>query len=188
MTYFLGGLYMESERLLLRKWEMNDAPALYSGLSNKEVASDFGLKTPFTIEDAQRYIEDAIKKNKDKYAVVLKATNSIIGGCGIHNKQGKISGSMWIAKEYQGNGFGTEACMILVRHCFDTYDVKEMDNGFLEGNIASQRMQEKIGGVLLDKYSTSETSNGERKLIKMLLTKDSFDSIDNKHGVNNDIS
>ena len=178
---------MESERLLLRKWEMTDASALYKGLSNKEVAYDFGLKTAFTYEDAQRYIEDAIKNNKDKYAVVLKETNTVIGGCGIHNKQGKISGSMWIAKEFQGQGFGTEACLILVRHCFDTYDVDEMDNGFLEGNIASQRMQEKIGGILLEENSASESAKGERKLIKMLLTKDSFENINN-NGVNNDIS
>lgn len=177
---------MESERLLLRKWELSDAEALFSGLSNKEVAYDFGIEYEYTIEDARRFIEDAIINNKEKYAVLLKKENKVIGGCGLHNKQGKISGSIWIAKEYQNNGYGTEACVLLVQHCFGIYDVNEMENGFLEGNIASKRMQEKIGGMVKDQQSTSEKKTSKRELIKMVLSKDSFIN-STESGCHNDI-
>ena len=168
---------MESERLLLRKWELEDAPTLAKKLNVKEIAYNLGTKYPYSEEDARSYIVDAIKHNKEKYAIILKETREIIGGCGLHlqNEKTSASGNMWITKDKQGRGFGTEAFKLLVAHCFSTQGVEKMDNVFFCRNIASQKMQEKIGSVVVEGEKLIIVGDEVRVKKTAVLTKENFE-------------
>lgn len=161
---------MISKRLQLRKWRMEDVPYLVKGLNHPDTALRYGTSYPYTEEMARKYIEDLKRYEKEKFAIVLMENNEIIGGCGLHNKNGQISGDLWIAHEYQNQGFGTEASIILVNYCFSKYDIAQMDNSFFEGNHASQKMQEKIGGRILEKIF----EEAEKTRVKTVITRERF--------------
>lgn len=159
-----------SEHLKLRKWQLTDIPQLVQGLNHSDMAIRYGTDYPYTDENARIYIEDAILNNKDKFAVILKEENLVIGGCGLHCVSGKISGNLWIANKYQHRGLGTEAAILLVKYCFEKYDINQMDNFFFKGNVASRRMQEKIGSHILEEVET----NMEKTRIKAVLKREDF--------------
>lgn len=71
---------MESERIILRKWEMKDTYVLVENLNDSKMAYDLGTEYPYTFEMACKYIRDAIKYNKEKYAIVYKKNMKVIGG------------------------------------------------------------------------------------------------------------
>lgn len=161
---------METKRLILRKWKESDIDQLTSGLNDPDIANRFGTKYPYTKEDARAYIHDALLHNKEKYAIVLKNNNRIIGGCGLHFKNGNVSESMWISTAYQNKGYGTEASIALVQYCFSKYDVLQLNSTIFETNIASQRMQEKIGGII----ELSINTKGAKKTVRSVLTRENF--------------
>lgn len=162
---------MESQRILLRKWSPGDYSSLAKNLNDKETAFGLGTKYPYSEQDAKCYIEDAISKNKEKYAIVFKENGEIIGGCGIHLFENRASTNIWIAKSYRHIGLGTEALRLLSSYCFSKYKVDRIENIFFSENLASQKMQEKIG-VVVQTQEEPTVVNGEPRIKKFgILTK-----------------
>lgn len=162
---------MESQRILLRKWSPGDYSLLAKNLNDKEIAFGLGTQYPYSEQDAKCYIEDAISKNKEKYAIVFKENGEIIGGCGIHLFENRASTNIWIAKSYQRIGLGTEALKLLSSYCFSKYEVDRIENVFFSENLASQKMQEKIG-VVVQMQEEPTVVNGEPRIKKFgILTK-----------------
>lgn len=162
---------MESQRILLRKWSPGDYSLLAKNLNDKEIAFGLGTQYPYSEQDAKCYIEDAISKNKEKYAIVFKENSEIIGGCGIHLFENRASTNIWIAKSYQRIGLGTEALKLLSSYCFSKYEVDRIENVFFSENLASQKMQEKIG-VVVQMQEEPTVVNGEPRIKKFgILTK-----------------
>lgn len=162
---------MESQRILLRKWSPGDYSLLAKNLNDKEIAFGLGTQYPYSEQDAKCYIEDAISKNKEKYAIVFKENGEIIGGCGIHLFENRASTNIWIAKSYQRIGLGTEALKLLSSYCFSKYEVDRIENVFFSENLASQKMQEK-SGVVVQMQEEPTVVNGEPRIKKFgILTK-----------------
>lgn len=162
---------MESQRILLRKWSPGDYSLLAKNLNDKEIAFGLGTQYPYSEQDAKCYIEDAISKNKEKYAIVFKENGEIIGGCGIHLFENRASTNIWIAKNYQRIGLGTEALKLLSSYCFSKYEVDQIENVFFSENLASQKVQEKIG-VVVQMQEEPTVVNGEPRIKKFgILTK-----------------
>lgn|GEM_PF-3561219 len=168
---------MEFERLILRRWVLDDVESLVSGLNNMNVARNFGTGYPYTSEDAKQYIKDAIFNKKEKFAIIKKDNNALIGGCGIHKKNGIVSTSLWIREDCQGLGYGTEAYRILVKYCFNTNDIMEITNNFFPDNIATKKMQEKVGAYFPlegSEYNEANIKPSIRKKRRGILTRQNF--------------
>ena len=73
---------IETERLILRPWKINDAEAICEGLNNFDVAKFLTVPFPYTIEDAKNFINTRIAnpntRQKSYFAIVIK--NSGKGG------------------------------------------------------------------------------------------------------------
>lgn len=87
MAYLAEGKrsVIETERLLLREFRLDDFDALYQILSDPETMQHY--PKPFDRERTKRWIEWNLE-NYQKYgfrlwAVTLKETNEFIGNCGI---------------------------------------------------------------------------------------------------------
>lgn len=69
--------------------------------------------------------------------------------------------SFWISPKFQGQGFGTEALRAVCVHGFKNFALRKFFAGFFDGNIASQKLLEKVGfrkvGILRKHY----LKNGE---------------------------
>jgi RimJ/RimL family protein N-acetyltransferase len=161
--YFVYGkgdivMVLETNRLILRDWNKKDIEDLAEGLNNIEVSKWLvQIPYPYTQEHAQKFIEYCINSADDKnrssydFAIELKADNKVIGGTSINriNRQhGTACGGIWVNAKYHGHGYGTEAWGKRIEFAFIDLNLRRLENGFLDGNQASFKMQEKFGYVI----------------------------------------
>jgi RimJ/RimL family protein N-acetyltransferase len=56
-----------------------------------------------------------------------------------------IASGSWLGREFQGQGFGTEARAAILALAFDGLGADAAESGYLEGNAVSARVSEKLG-------------------------------------------
>lgn len=146
---------IETGRLLLREFKLEDFDALFKILSDPETMQHY--PKPFDQERTKRWIEWNIE-NYEKYgfglwAVVLKETDEFIGDCGITMQI--IDGESLpeigyhINKKYWKKGFGSEAARAVRDWAFENTQFNCLYSYMKYTNIGS--------------YSTA-ISNGMTKL------------------------
>ncbi|MBQ9792737.1 MAG: GNAT family N-acetyltransferase [Clostridia bacterium] len=170
---------IETDRLLLREWKIEDAEDLLEGLCDFDVTKNLTIPYPYTKEHAINFINAHIKNTvKDcTFAIVLKETNKVIGGTSIEYYEdiNQYKGGIWFNKKYIGKGFGTEAWIARAKFAFEVLKVNELVNGFFEFNNASKHMQEKVGYKITGKKKNySPALKQEVVEITTLLTKEDF--------------
>jgi ribosomal-protein-alanine N-acetyltransferase len=149
-------LVLETRRLFLREWDIKDADDLVEGLNNIEVSKWLVLAPyPYTKANAIRFINFCIddakretERNSYEFAIELKEKSKVIGGVSINkinNQHGTASGGIWLNAKYHRNGYGSEAFAKRIEFAFISLDLRRLENGFLDGNTASSRMQERFG-------------------------------------------
>ena len=147
---------LETIRLVLRVWNENDVEDLVEGLNNIEVSKWLAfVPYPYTKNDAEKWIKFCVenaKKDMDRtsyeFAVELKSEKKVIGGITIDkiNKfHGTAGGGIWINAKYHGQGYGSEAFSKRIDFAFNELKLRRLENGFLDGNQSSFKMQEKFG-------------------------------------------
>ena len=74
-------IIIETERLILRQWNMNDIDDMVEGLNNINVTKWLvGAPFPYTAEDAKYFIQNTIDKDLYNFAIILKSKNKAISG------------------------------------------------------------------------------------------------------------
>ena len=152
-------MLLETNRLILRDWVMEDISDLVEGLNNNEVSKWLVMVPyPYTQKDAMFFIEYCIRtavedKNRGSYefAIELKSERKVIGGTSINkinSHHGTAGGGIWINANYHSRGYGTEAFGKRVEFAFNTLNLRRLENGYLNGNEQSKIMQEKLGYVV----------------------------------------
>jgi ribosomal-protein-alanine N-acetyltransferase len=144
---------LETERLRLRPLEPADASDLFVLASNPKV-------TQFTLWDAHRSIDDSrmfideyargryLERLPDPYAITLAATGELLGatGCFWASQSNRcMELGYWLGEPFWGRGYAAEAAHSLVEHVFAAYPVERVQAHFMDGNVASGRVLEKIG-------------------------------------------
>lgn len=144
---------IETSRVVLRKWVMEDAEALLKYASDYRVA-DPGLWTAHrSIEESRLVLRELFMPYPMIYAIVLKETDEPVGCIGLvpegaeHYDVGATGREIgyWIGYPYWGKGLMSEALGAFVRHCKDVGSVCSLVITTSEGNIGSQRVAEKCG-------------------------------------------
>lgn len=168
---------LESERLLLRPWSVDDASDLQEGLNDLEVSKWLAfVPYPYTAENAIRFINFANNTNDYEFAIVLKEENKVIGGTSLSNISNihkTAGGGIWISRKYWGNGYGKEAFGKRIEFAFNELHLRKLENGYFEGNEKSFRMQESFGykkeGLRRRKYICMATGKVEDEYLTGLL-------------------
>ena len=141
---------LETERLILRKYEKDDFDAVHSYASCLEnvIYMNWG---PNSARDTRTFIRSSIKKANKKpcthyiYAVVLKDSRQLIGGCEL-SIQGTCGHLGWIFhRAYWGRGYGTEAAKALLDFGFGKLNLRRILSDCYADNHGSYRIMEKIG-------------------------------------------
>lgn len=108
-------MYLETDRLILREYTMDDFDFIYKILSDEETMQHY--PHPFDGKKVKYWIEWNIENYEiygfGLWAVILKETGELIGDCGItmQNIGGKIKPEIGyhIHKKYWRRGYGSEA-------------------------------------------------------------------------------
>ena len=142
----------ETERLILRPWEDEDAESLYEYAKDPEVGPIAGWPPHTSVEYSGRIIRDVLSAD-ETYAVCLREDNRAIGSIGLispmqsHTEIGadELEVGYWIGVPFWGRGIVPEAAGEILRHAFGDLKLNRVWCGYYDGNEKSKRVQEKLG-------------------------------------------
>lgn len=147
----MGETVIETARLLLRPFSLNDVPALQAVIGDP-IAMQW-YPAPFD----QKGVEAWIKRNFDRYkseghglwAMVLKSSGELIGDCGcvIQEVEGKneLEVGYHVRRDLWGNGYATEAARACMEYAFNRLGVPRVISIIRPENVNSRRVAEKNG-------------------------------------------
>lgn len=136
----------------IRKWRLEDAPALAAALSNRKVLDNLrdGLPYPYTEKDAAEYISAMLAADENEtFAFAVTVDDKAIGSIGvfrqgnIHRQTGELG--YYIAEEYWGRGLMTQAVKQVCAHVFEVSDMLRIYAEPFAHNAPSCRVLEKAG-------------------------------------------
>lgn len=146
---------LESERLIIRPFELGDELAVYELNANPLVQRYTGDRLIRSVEEAKDLLINIVFKDYQKYgygrlSVIYKPDNKLIGFTGFKYLP-EISfpdlGYRFLP-EYWGKGIATESSKMSLKHGFGTLDL-DLIMGFAKPeNVASTHVLKKLGFTL----------------------------------------
>ena len=156
-VFDITGRRVETERLFLREWTLDDLDDFYEYASVDGVGQMAGWKPhenkEKSLEILKRFIEE-----KHVFAIEYKENHKVIGSLGIekygledkltefYNYKGRELGYV-LSKDYWNKGIMTEAVRGIIDYLFNELDYDFLLCGHFDFNNQSRRVQEKCGFV-----------------------------------------
>ena len=143
---------LETERLILRRWEESDAESLYQYAKDPDVGPIAGWPPHQSIEESLDVIRNVFN-GQESYAICLKTDNKAIGAIELKlnghtdmtERDDECELGYWLGKSFWGQGIVPEAAREMLRHAFEDIGMQKVWCGYYEGNLKSKRVQEKCG-------------------------------------------
>lgn len=108
-----------------------------------------------------------LSENTDLVMVVLDSNGDFIGCCGIHNiTDESIELGLWLKKNSQGQGFGTEIIKSLIEFLENNFTFKYILYPVDEENIMSRKIPEKLGFSPAKKYKKTKDSAPDLSIVE----------------------
>ena len=104
-------MFLRTERLFLRPAWLEDAPELTRAIGREPVVHMLArVPWPYREEDARQWIEAPSDPRLPSLLLTLPDEGGrIVGGCGLHDQDGRAELGYLVAPEYWGRGDATEA-------------------------------------------------------------------------------
>ncbi len=147
----ITGIRIETERLVLRPWTMDDLADFHAYAVIPEIGRMAGWKPHESMEESRQVLEMFIE-GKRTFAMVHKASGRVIGSLGIEipdpdperELQGREIGYT-LHKDFWGQGLVPEATKAVIRYCFDVLHYDYLICCHFDWNHQSRRVIEKCG-------------------------------------------
>ena len=149
---------LETERLILRPFSIDDAEAMFYGWANDPEVTKYVTWNPHENIEVTKillnsWVEQYEKPERLNFAITLKENNELIGGIDVVGYLGGPGGTPIIgyvlSKKYWNRGIITEACKRVLEYLFSLGYKEVRIDAYVE-NIASNRVIQKCGGVFLN--------------------------------------
>lgn len=140
----------QSNRLIIREFQANDANDLFELNADPEVLRFTGDPPFDSIEEAKNFIEQYDQYQKygyGRWAVIRKSDSAFLGWCGLkyHPETEETDLGFRLKRKYWNHGFATEAADICLQYGFENLGLEEIIGRAMPSNLASLRVLEKIG-------------------------------------------
>ena len=176
---------LESERLLIRPFQLGDEVAMYELNSNLIVQKYTGDTIINSVEEAKELLINVVFKDYKNHgygrlAVIYKPDNKLIGFTGIKylpETGGESDLGYRFLPEYWGKGIATESSKMSLDFAFKNLNLKKLI-GFTEiENIASTHVLEKMGFKItkVDYYPGEENDPTKSPINWLELTKEEYE-------------
>ena len=169
----ISNIKLETERLILRAWEITDLDDFFEYASVEGVGEKAGWEHHKSKDKSLEILKMFIEEKK-VFAIVLKENQKAIGSIGIEecredldtnleNLLGRELGYV-LSKDYWNKGIMTEAVSKVVDYCFNTLKLNFLMASYFNYNIASKRVLEKLNFkfykdiIIKTRYNTVEKS------------------------------
>ncbi|MGL4735994.1 MAG: GNAT family N-acetyltransferase [Cellulosilyticaceae bacterium] len=140
---------LETQRCLLREWQLEDLEDVYAYSKNPNVGPNAGWKPHESREETKEIIE-RFQKQDDTWAIVEKATGKVIGSVGLHRDEKRDTPRVRmigyaLSQDYWGQGIMVEVVRRVIAYGFDEMQLKLISSGHGAFNVRSKRVLEKCG-------------------------------------------
>ncbi|CAH0049744.1 unnamed protein product [Clonostachys solani] len=170
-----GTILLETERLLIRRYMLSDAPALAEIANDPQVAAVMSdrFPSPYTVEDAETFIKDLNPQHDPSSPPEYPTTSGVflkvapaeghhhtpagdglvlIGSLGVRPRADVFYRSWeigyFLGRLFWGKGYGTEAVSAWARWMLETWpELLRIEAGRYSTNLRSGRVLEKSGFV-----------------------------------------
>ncbi len=173
---------LESERLVIRCWEPDDAPAakeaIDSSLDHLRAWMPWAHDEPQSLDEKVALLrhfrgEFDLEKNF-VYGVFDRDESRVVGGSGLHPRggDGSLEIGYWIRADSVGQGLATELTAVLTRVGFDLVGLERVDIQVDPANEVSQKIPRKLGFTLEGRLRRRlpSTADGEPRRDALLFT------------------
>lgn len=139
-------MLIETERLVIREFKIEDWEEVWEYTSNSEVMQ-YIPEGVFSIEDAKNFVLENRADHARKFPVILKESGSLIGHIVFHPYFGTHTYEIgWVFNpKYQSKGYATEAASAILKYGFEEMKLHRIIATCQPENIPSYRVMEKIG-------------------------------------------
>ena len=148
---------LTGDKIFIRFFEDTDAEALLDlHLRNSEFFQKYSPTFDddfYTIDSTRKYISDSVKQREEdkaySFGICLKDNGKLVGDISIfHIFRGSLQKCLIgysLDKQYNGNGYTTEAVSLIVEFAFNELHLHRVEAGVMLSNIGSMRVLEKSG-------------------------------------------
>jgi RimJ/RimL family protein N-acetyltransferase len=145
--------FIETSRLVIRRFEVADGPAFAAYRSDPAVARYQSWQAPVPLEEAVATVSDFATGDPAlagwfQYAIALRAdSEQLIGdiGVGLHGNLMQAEIGFTLDARYQGQGFATEAVRAMLRHLLLDKGLRRISAECDARNAASARLLQRLG-------------------------------------------
>ena len=149
----ISNVILETDRLILRTWELKDLDDFFEYASVEGVGEKAGWEHHKSKDKSLEILKMFIEEKK-VFAIVLKENQKVIGSIGIEelseeldkdldNLVGRELGYV-LNKDYWNKGIMKEAISKVVDYCFNTLKLNFLMASYFNYNIASKRVLENL--------------------------------------------
>lgn len=148
---------LETKRLILRPMLESDFEALLLIFTDVKVMGAFN-HPPFTREQMQRWLQRNLDHQKQfsygLFSVILKEPGELIGDCGLEQMEDQAAAELGydFRSDFWNQGYATEAAMAVRDYAFQVLHLPQLISLIRVGNLASQRVAEKVGMSLEEEF------------------------------------
>jgi ribosomal-protein-serine acetyltransferase len=148
---------IDAPPLVLRPWELDDlvpmAQAIEESLEHLRPWMPWVAVEPLSLTDRATLITSfaAVWDAGEGFGYGMFVDGTPVGGCGLHRRigPGALEIGYWVHVAWTGRGFATIAAGALVDAAFTLPDVERVEIHHDKANVASRRVPEKLGFVLV---------------------------------------
>ncbi len=145
-------MLLTTERLVLRKISVDDAP-FYVKLFNSEGWLKYiGDRNVHTVEEAENYIRKNYLSSYEKYgygsfAVLNSETNEMMGACGLYKRENLEHPDVGFSflPEYMGKGYAFEAASAILKYAREHWGITRVLGFTVDYNDRSIKLLKKLG-------------------------------------------
>ncbi len=140
---------LNTERLVLRAFDENDAVDVFAYAQSEKVGPMAGWAPHKTLEESRKTVQAFIAAG-DCWAVVDKRIGHVIGAISLHvDGKRRLEGCRQmgyaLGEEYWGKGYATEACREVLRYAFEDLGAPLVSAQHFPMNQKSRRVLKKLG-------------------------------------------
>lgn len=143
---------LESERLLLRGFELEDANDMFKNWATNENVTRYVTWQPHknideTLEIIKKF-KEAFEGDMPNWAIVYKENNEVIGNIAIVRYNEKLHYceiGYCLSERYWNKGIMTEALKEVIKYCFNVLKVERVEAMHDIDNLSSGRVMQKAG-------------------------------------------
>jgi RimJ/RimL family protein N-acetyltransferase len=162
---------LETQQLIIRNFTSVDWNDLFEIGMNYE-KSEYAKydQGPWSDSpEAYKGIVESWSKNDDFLAVVLKGDNKMIGFISVPRKSNKIFDFGFVFHpDYHGSGYATEACKVVLKHIFETFQAVQVNTGTAKENHPSCNLLRRLGFTFTGENKVSFRTDEKGNLIEFV--------------------